>query len=146
LELRPYQQDCLDIMNNTNSGSHILKLSTGLGKTVIFSQYCKNKDGRHLVVVNREELVYQSAEKLGDNVGIEKANLHSNGEKIVVASIQTLHKRLQDYSHDDFYSITYDECQFCASASYRKVFDYFKPQVIWGFSATPSRHGELSKK
>ena len=38
IELRPYQQECVDTINNLENGSHLVSVATGLGKTVIFSQ------------------------------------------------------------------------------------------------------------
>ena len=35
-QLRPYQQEAVDIVNSLESGSYLLNLATGLGKTVIF--------------------------------------------------------------------------------------------------------------
>ena len=37
IELRDYQQECVNIINSLDSGSYLVAVATGLGKTVIFS-------------------------------------------------------------------------------------------------------------
>ena len=41
IQLRDYQQECVDIINNTESGSYLVAVATGLGKTVIFSHIAR---------------------------------------------------------------------------------------------------------
>lgn len=33
IQLRDYQQECVDIINSTESGSYLVAVATGLGKT-----------------------------------------------------------------------------------------------------------------
>jgi superfamily II DNA or RNA helicase len=37
MELRPYQKEIIDIIDNLNNGSYLVQLATGLGKTVTFA-------------------------------------------------------------------------------------------------------------
>ena len=55
--LRDYQQECVDIVNNAESGSYLVAVATGLGKTVIFSHI--KRRGKMLILSHREELVWQ---------------------------------------------------------------------------------------
>jgi hypothetical protein len=144
ISLREYQQDIINKMVATKTGRHIIKAATGLGKTVIMTQYPHR--GRQMVIVNRDELVQQTVEKFNDGrtVGVEKAELHSNGqEDVVVASIQSLHRRLDNYAPADFADIHVDECHYAAARTYHKTLDYFKPIATWGYSATPSRNDSV---
>lgn len=48
IELRPYQQKCVDIINNMKNGSHLVQMATGLGKTVTFASI--KRQGRVLIL------------------------------------------------------------------------------------------------
>ena len=48
MELRPYQKEIIDIIDNLNSGSYLVQLATGLGKTVTFANI--KRKGRVLVL------------------------------------------------------------------------------------------------
>ena len=37
LKLRDYQAECIDIIDNLDSGAHLVQMATGLGKTVTFA-------------------------------------------------------------------------------------------------------------
>jgi len=146
VKLRDYQRDTIDKMISSPKGTKlIIKQATGLGKTVQMAQYCKEVNERHLIIVNRDELVWQTVEKLKelgiDDVGIEKAESNGKDERIIVASIQSLSRksRLVQYAPNTFYSVLSDEVHMCASKTYHTVLDYFKSDYRWGFSATPFR-------
>lgn len=108
--LRDYQQEVVDLINNADSGRYLVVLATGLGKTVIFTHLKRN--GRVLVLVHREELIRQAKEKyeaLGIKVGVEQAQNTSNGEEVVIASVQSLRNRLKEFDPKDFDMIITDE-------------------------------------
>ncbi len=48
LVLRDYQQECVDICDSLGSGSHLVQMATGLGKTVTFSKIARK--GRVLLL------------------------------------------------------------------------------------------------
>lgn len=141
-ELRPYQEECKEVLDATEEGSHLVVLATGLGKTVVFTHLKRN--GRVLILSHRDELVRQP-EKYYEgecSFGVEKASEHSDGEEVVSASVQSLSRpsRLVRYSPDDFDTIIIDEAHHCAAKTYRQILDYFtgaKRKI--GFTATPSR-------
>jgi hypothetical protein len=70
---------------------------------------------------------------------VEQAGEHSNGEEVVSASVQSLVRRLDHFSPDDFDLLITDEAHHAAAPSYRKIYEYFKPRVHLGFTATPDR-------
>lgn len=108
MELRPYQAECLDIIDHLDPGAYLVQMATGLGKTFVFS-HIKRK-GRVLVLAHREELVHQPAPYYDCPVGFEMASEHSHGEEVVIASVQSLFRRLNQFQPDDFDMIITDEC------------------------------------
>ena len=100
ITLRDYQQECVNIINSLDSGSYLVAVATGLGKTVIFSHI--KRRGRMLILSHREELVWQPRKYFDCTFGVEQADNHSNGEEVVSASVQSLVRRLDSFSPDDF--------------------------------------------
>lgn len=137
MELRPYQKEVLDIIENIKPGSYMVKLATGLGKTVIFTNI--KRKGRVLVLAHREELIRQPAKYYDCPVGIEMASDTSNGEDVVIASVQSIVRRLEKFNPWDFDTIITDEAHHSAANSYKKIYQYFTPRLHLGFTATPSR-------
>lgn len=136
--LRDYQQECVDICDSLESGSHLVQMATGLGKTVTFSRIARK--GRVLLLSHREELVTQPVKYYSCPVGIEKAERHSHGEEVVSASVQTLANRLEgDFEPGEFDMVITDEAHHALAPSYRKIYDYLRPRVHIGFTATPRR-------
>lgn len=112
-------------------------MATGCGKTVTFSRI--PRQGRMLIVSHREELIEQPRKYFKCSYGIERAENKSDGEEVVSASIQTLHRRLDRFKPDDFDILIIDEAHHAAGDTYRKVTDFFKPRLLLGFTATPNR-------
>lgn len=137
LKLRDYQQECHDLIEELEPGSYLIQMATGLGKTATFATL--KRKGRVLVLAHREELVTQPVKYYDCPVGIEMANHKSNGENVVIASVQSIIHRLDKFKPDDFDMIITDEAHHAAAKSYRKVYEYFKPRLHLGFTATPNR-------
>ena len=136
--LRDYQRECVDICDSLESGSHLVQMATGLGKTVTFSKIARK--GRVLLLSHREELVTQPVKYYSCPVGIEKAERHSHGEEVVSASVQTLANRLEkDFEPGEFDMVITDEAHHALAPSYRKIYDYLRPRLHIGFTATPRR-------
>ena len=57
MQLRPYQQECLDVIEARGTGRWLCQLATGLGKTVIFANIPLH--GAELILSHRQELVMQ---------------------------------------------------------------------------------------
>lgn len=136
-ELRPYQQECVDIINNLDEGRYLVVMATGLGKTVSMSKI--RRRGRMLILSHRDELVHQPAKYFDCSFGVEMRGEHSNGEEVVSASVQSLVRRLNKFSPDEFDIIITDEAHHAAAKSYRKIYDYFHFRLHIGFTATPNR-------
>ena len=137
MELRNYQKECIEKIEKLEPGSYLVQMCTGLGKTVTFANIPRR--GRVLLLSHREELVNQPRKYYDCSYGIEQGKLHSNGEDVVSASVQSIVRRLNHFSPDEFDTIICDEAHHAAAKSYRKIFDYFKPRLLLGFTATPKR-------
>jgi len=139
LTLREYQQECINIIDNLPDGSSVLaQMATGLGKTVTFANIPRR--GRMLILSHREELVRQPLKYFNCSTGVEMATEHASAlTEVVSASVQTLTRRLDLFAPDSFDIIVTDEAHHAAAQSYRRIYDYFRPRIHVGFTATPGR-------
>lgn len=137
LVLRDYQEECNRLIDNLDPGAYLIQMATGLGKTATFTSI--KRKGRVLVLAHREELVTQPIKYYDCPVGIEMANHKSKEEPVVIASVQSIIHRLEKFKPNDFDLIITDEAHHAAATSYRKIYDYFKPRLHLGFTATPNR-------
>lgn len=139
LVLRDYQEECIEEIVRRGAGRHLVHMATGLGKTVTFSSIPRT--GRTLILSHRMELVEQPRKYYDCSFGVEAAERYATDEEVVSASVQTLRldKRLHRFSPGEFDTIITDEAHHAVADSYRKIYDYFKPRVHIGFSATPNR-------
>lgn len=137
LKLRPYQQECLDIIHSLDKGSYLVQMSVGSGKTIVFTSI--KPRGRMLILAHRDELVKQPIKYLSKPVGIEKAKSTSNGEDVVVASVQSLANRLHKFNRDHFDVIITDEAAHAVAPTYLQIYDYFNARLHIGVTATPAR-------
>jgi len=135
--LRPYQKECIDKIDACKEGSHLVVLPTGCGKTYVFSHIPRR--GRVLILSHRDELVHQPEKYYDCSFGVEQAEEHSNGEEVVSASVQSLIRRLDKFHPEEFDMIITDEAHHATAPSYQKIYDYFKPRIHIGFTATPDR-------
>lgn len=138
MELRPYQKECIDVIDGRCPGAYLVQMATGLGKTVTFANIPRHGE-RMLILSHREELVEQPRKYFDCSYGVERAQSRSRGEEVVSASVQSLARRLDRFAPDDFGIIVCDEAHHAAAGTYRKIFDYFRPDKLIGFTATPNR-------
>jgi len=147
MNLRPYQQQALDaVLSGFREHSRQLcVLPTGGGKTVLFSHLAEQTDGRTLVLAHREELVDQAIDKIhkvtGIKAGKEKAEHKATHEhEVVVASVQSMIRRLDRWPDDHFDLIVCDEAHHSISKSWQKVLNHFDLWAnVLGVTATPDR-------
>ena len=159
LKLRDYQRDALDALRtNWESLSRLaIVLPTGLGKTVIFAELCRDavRNGdRPLILVHREELAQQAADKLRTldptlRIGIVKAERNELDADILVCSVPTIsrEKRMVDLIRSlpspDRRLIVVDECHHAAAPTWvstlRNLGAFSGAVRVAGFTATMSR-------
>jgi len=116
---------------------------TGCGKTVIFCYIAEKAESigkRVLILVHRKELLEQTSKHLGElgvRHGLIAPNKCPSGDKLQVASVQTLVRRLGKYPAPDL--ILVDECHHSAAGSWQKILDYYPNARLLGVTATPVR-------
>ena len=137
MELRKYQEECIEAIEQAGPGNWLCQMATGLGKTVTFANIPRK--GRTLILSHRRELVHQPRKYFSCSFGVELGEERSHGEEVISASVQTLSHRLERFHPDDFDTIIWDEAHHTAAPSYRKIFGYFTPRRNLGFTATPNR-------
>lgn len=137
MNLRDYQKECINKINSIDKGNYLIQMATGLGKTVTFANI--QRKGRVLLLSHREELVTQPQKYYDCTFGIEQGKNHSGGEDVVSASVQSIVRRLDNFNPNDFDTIICDEAHHAAASTYKKIFSYFKPRLLLGFTATPNR-------
>ena len=125
----------------------IVAMPTATGKTWLFCfiiHMALRNGHRCLVLVNLDELVHQTVEKLrriGIRPGVVKADRNEWSRDVVVASVQTLSskRRLYVIPPSRFNIVIVDECHFANSASFQRVLQYFGEAYHLGCTATPFR-------
>ena len=137
MELRDYQRECIATIEAQPPGAYLCQMATGLGKTVTFANIPRR--GRVLLLSHREELVEQPRKYYDCSYGVERAAQHSHGEEVVSASVQSMARRLNRFSPDEFDVLVVDECHHSSATTYRKILSHFKPRLTIGFTATPNR-------
>ena len=142
MELRPYQKECIETIEAQPPGAYLCQMATGMGKTVTFANIPRHGE-RMLILSHREELVEQPRKYFTCSYGVERAGSRSSGEEVVSASVQSLARRLDRYDPQNFGLIICDEAHHAAASTYRKIFDYFRPEKLIGFTATPNRGDKI---
>lgn len=144
---RPYQQACIDatLAGFRECDRQLLVLPTGGGKTLVFSWLAKAmQPARTLILAHREELIDQAIAKLRAATGIcaekEMAEHHATLDApVVVASVQSMIRRLDKWPSDHFGLVVADEAHHAISDSWQKVLNRFAPAKVLGVTATPDR-------
>lgn len=147
IELRPYQQDGLDLIikafNNGEEGV-FYTLPTGGGKTVVFSaliNYYLEQGATFAIVAHRIELLKQAHRTLKTLTGIDAGVIKaSNSDKpnspIQLCMIQSLRSRSLPFEPN--YIIT-DEAHLCKANSYTNFYEKYPQAKKLYVSATPCR-------
>jgi len=152
IALRDYQHEALAaIMAAAHRGirRQLVVLPTGTGKTVCFVELIRQRGGRALVLVHRDELLRQTVEKLAlvglTNVGIVKAEQDQHAHQVVVASVQTLSRETRlARLIPNFTTLIPDEAHHSVAESYQRVFEHVRafeadgPLTV-GWTATSDR-------
>lgn len=151
MELRPRQKTFVENVEKgwRDYSKQLGVAPTGCGKTIMFSHLAKRQlqatGGRTLILAHREELIDQAIDKLRAATGIaadkEKAEFRaSRTSPVVVASIQTMMRRFDQWPSDHFELVVCDEAHHSLSDSWQKVLKYFDQNAnILGVTATPDR-------
>lgn len=149
---RPYQLECKQqIKQNFEAGitKQLIAQATGTGKrlqAVDLMRHFRNE--QILFLCHREELIMQAYEEIDAiypmQVGIIKAQRFEADKRIVVASVQTIHNRLDRLRPDKFGMMIVDEGHHYVAPTYLKPLRHFEPRLTTIWTATPKRLDGLS--
>jgi superfamily II DNA or RNA helicase len=138
--LRPYQQELLDgIFEKLKTVDKLcVQLSTGGGKTVIFTEFISQLNSKTLILVDSIDLVHQTVETF-KNQGLDVGCVLAGNKKIpdnlvIVAMVKTLWNRKNKIPNFNYCIV--DECHIW---EFNKIFPYLNECKIIGFTATPVR-------
>jgi len=146
--LRKYQIDFVEsVFVKWSEFNRLLGIApTGAGKTLIAAEICKRISGNVLFLVDAKELLKQGAEKIQDwcgvFVGLEQGKSHANpGEdRIVIATTQSIARRLKKWPKDYFSHIIIDEAhRNTIGVNPAAVLTHFAGAKTLGITATPFR-------
>lgn len=143
MKLREYQQELLDdILKAIPEHEKIcVQLSTGGGKTVIFTELIKQLDSKTLIIVDSIDLINQTVatfKKKGIDIGALTAGKKMPENKVVVAMVTTLFNRVKKDTNL-LNAIQYTIIDECHVWIFNKLFPYLANSKIIGFTATPVR-------
>ncbi|MGM9775904.1 MAG: DEAD/DEAH box helicase [Candidatus Coprenecus sp.] len=146
-ELRPYQNDCIQAITSQPIGSKMLVvMATGLGKTATFT-HIPRQGKKMLIITAGKELVTNPLGYFDCPVGVEMAEFDAKRDfpdaEVICASAPSLVTRLSHYDPKEFGIIIIDEAHHAPAKTFRTCIDYFKPDYLIGFTATPKRRDNV---
>lgn len=144
----------LEIKRNFhNLDKGVVVMPTGTGKTYLSALDMKrylDRDvaSRGLFIVHENDILSQAVDAYNDVFGTDVEFGRLNGKhkdniktsRVLFANKNTLVKKLNDFSKDEFSYIVIDEVHHTAANEYKKIVEYFKPNFMLGMTATPDRH------
>lgn len=149
MSLRPYQQEFIAAtLGALVEYDRVLGVAaTGAGKTVMAGEIVRRAlpGGPVLFLADAKELVRQAGDKLGQWSGviaaIEMADEHAQpGDMLVVATTQSIARRLSKWPADYFRLIIIDEAhRNTLGAQAQAVLSHFSKAQVIGITATPFR-------
>lgn len=127
IALRPYQTDAIAaVQADVAAGKRrcLIHLPVAAGKTVVFATLAKHWAQPTLVLVHREELLQQAVDKFHMvwpevPVGIVRGPRDEQDAPVVVATVQTLARRLDRMAPDRFRLAIVDEAHHAAASQWR---------------------------
>ncbi|WP_155301948.1 DEAD/DEAH box helicase [Desulfosarcina widdelii] len=147
--LRPFQERAVaDILPRRFS---TLAAPTGSGKTVMALYLIAERRQPALVVVHTKELLNQWIDRAeqfldipAEEIGIIGAGKRTIGNRITIATVQSLYKCSQDV-YPYIGHLLVDECHRAPSRTFTEAVTAFDCRYMLGLSATPWRRDKLSK-
>lgn len=130
----------------------LLISATGTGKTYLGAFDVRNfAPKKFLFVVHRENIANIAMRSFENVLGYNlKAGLLTGNSKdydsdYIFSTIQTLSKDnvLEKFKPDYFDYILIDEAHKAGAATYQKIIEYFKPNFLFGMTATPERSDDF---
>lgn len=150
ITLRPYQLHAAHKLLKAKRG--VAKMATNAGKTEVMAALAWAIGGQALVVVHRKELLYQTAERFQERLGVPIGTIgdgvKKNWQYLTVAMIQTLSNIIdepyvQEHLSDNVILMV-DECHNASSDQMMDTLHKVPGQYRFGFSGTPLKYDDLS--
>jgi len=143
--LRDYQTDAISKLLSRKRG--IAKMATNAGKTEVMAGIIKVLGiPNTLVIVNRKELLHQTADRFETRLGIKVGKIGDGiwqPETVTVAMIQTLYSKLQNTWMGN-QLLMVDECHHTSSDKTLDIINKISGAYRYGFSGTPLKHEVLA--
>jgi DNA repair protein RadD len=147
MHLRPYQADAVAQLRAAYASGKrapLFVLPTGGGKTFVFSYIAQNAVARGnsvCILVHRQELLLQASRAL-DEIGVKHGliapQFTPNRERVQVASVQTLGRRIsRSLYHFDL--VIVDEAHHAVAGTWKRLIETMPKARILGVTATPVR-------
>src|SRR5690348_16549194 len=148
-----YQQDCLGRLQaarEAGAKKGLVVMASGLGKTVKVAfdvkQWKESNAGRFMYLCDQNDILYQARttfEAITEK-DLSFGYFHGQEKKVrgmdgVFASFQTMEKHYHSFDPKEFSYIVVDESHHSHAETYRSVIQYFKPEWLFGVTATPDR-------
>ena len=147
-KLREHQQSAIEIASKKDFG--VIVAPPGSGKTIVGLKIISDRSQPALIIVHRKQLVEQWMERIETFLGIPKHEIGRIGQgkskignKITIATIQSLSKELNKPESDSFTNsfgtILVDECHHIPAKTYRDTIAKLPTYYLYGLTATPFR-------
>lgn len=152
-QLREHQQTVIESVSKKDLG--VIVAPPGSGKTIVALKIISEKQQPALIIVHRKQLVEQWIERIETFLGIPKIEIgkigqgknksdsYRIGEKVTIATIQSLSKELDKVESKklstSFGIIIVDECHHIPAETYRNTITKLKTFYLYGLTATPFR-------
>ena len=148
-ELRPFQKQAVKDILKRPFGT--LSAATGSGKTVMALDVIAERKQPALIVVHTKELLNQWVDRIMsfldipmNEIGIIGAGKKNIGERVTVATVQSLYKCAGQVSQHIGHLVV-DECHRAPSRTFTEAVTAFDSNYMLGLSATPWRRDGLSR-
>jgi superfamily II DNA or RNA helicase len=146
--IREYQLPAVEAAAKKDIG--VIVAPPGSGKTVVGLKIIADKQQPALIVVHRNQLADQWAERIEAFLGIPKHDIGRIGQgktrigkQVTIAMIQSLGKELQKPEAErlvhTFGIIIVDECHHIAAETFKNALSLFHSYYLYGLTATPFR-------
>lgn len=151
MSLRDYQNAFVEAaLNKWSEFDRLLGVApTGSGKTIMAAELCRRltpQGAKILFLVDAKELLRQGADKIqkwcGEFVGVEQGENRAfpGHDRIVVATAQSIARRLEKWPSDYFTHVIIDEAHRNTLGTYpASVLEHFANAKLLGITATPFR-------
>lgn len=149
MNLRPYQLEFVEKSRDALARYRrvLAVAATGAGKTIMAAELMRRESGNCLFLADAEELIKQNAAKYhahtGEFAGVERGSSRAvlGTDRVIVATSQTLWRRLENYPQDYFSLIIADEAhRNTLGAMTERILNHFGDYSrVLGVTATPYR-------